>query len=69
MVDRIQLSVPTYMIIDGQWAIALPGSVFDVPSAASFSSKTAAILSPTEAAGTLASHGKATPVRNVRTGF
>jgi hypothetical protein len=67
MVDRIQLSVPTYMIVDGQWAIAQPGSVLDVPSAAAFSPSTAKVL--TEPAGSLASHGKATPVRNVRTGF
>jgi hypothetical protein len=67
MVDRIQLSVPTYMQLDGQWQIAQTGSIIDVPNKASFSASTATIL--TEPAGSLASHGKPTPVRNVRTGF
>jgi len=68
MVDRIQINVPTYMQLDGQWQIVLPGTVCDVPSAASFTGGTAAPATVVnETAGALASHGKPTPVRNVRT--
>lgn len=67
MTDRIQLKTECYMQVDGQWQIALPGSVFDVPDARSFSAATASILSPSETAGTLALHGKPTSVRGLRT--
>lgn len=67
MVDRITIAVPTYMFLDNQWQIVYPGSVIDVPTAANFSSSTHV---PTrETAGSLASHGGPTPVRNVRRGF
>ena len=66
MVDRIRLEVPIYMPIDGQWDIVLPGTVLDVASATAFATGHVTILSPSEPAGTLASHGKPTPVRNVR---
>jgi hypothetical protein len=64
MADRIVINVPTYMVLDGQWQIVYPGSVVDVPSAASFTAVSTVIA---DAAGTLRSHGKPTPVRNVRT--
>lgn len=67
MVDRITINVPTYMQLDGQWQIVDIGSVVDVPDARAFSPSTITNLSPAEAAGSLATHGKPTPVRNVRT--
>ena len=67
MVDRIQLKDTVYMQLDGLWQLVYSGSVVDVPSALAFSAAHASILSPTEAAGSLAAHGKPTPVRNVRT--
>ena len=63
MVDRVQLNVECYMPLDGQWQIVLAGTVFDCPTASTFGSATKL----TESAGTLASHGKPTPVRSVRT--
>jgi hypothetical protein len=67
MVDRIQLNTQVYMQVDGLWQIAQPGSVLDVPAASAFASGHIIQLSPAEAAGVLASHGKATIVRGVRT--
>ena len=66
MVDRIQLTKATYMRLDGLWQIADVGCVMDVPLASAFHPSTAVVLSPAEAAGTLASHGLPTPVRNIR---
>ena len=68
MVDRIQVNVyrGIHIKCDGQWAVCLNGSVFDVPSAAAFAPKTIIQLSPGEPAGTLAPHGGPTPVRNVK---
>lgn len=68
MVDRITVNVPTYMNLDGQWQIVLPGSVIDVPTAGAFSPSTHTRVR-NETAGSLASHGGPTPVRNIRTGF
>ena len=65
MTDRITILTPTYMKADGQWQIVYPGSVLDVPSASAFAGA-ASVNSPIEAAGTLASHGGPTPVRNFR---
>lgn len=65
MVDRITITVPTYMNLDNQWQIVYPGSVIDVPSAANFSSANSTPVR--ETAVSLRSHGKPTPVRNVRT--
>jgi hypothetical protein len=67
MVDRIQITKECYMELDGQGQIVLPGSIVDVPSADAFSGATIQRLSPAEAAGVLASHGKPTRVRNIRT--
>ena len=67
MTDRIQLTQPVYMKLDGQWRIVYGGSVMDVPSAGAFSAQHVTILSPSEPAGTLAAHGGPTPVRNIRT--
>lgn len=64
MVDRIQITVPTYMHLDGQPQIVLPGTVIDVPTASAFRGSSIPVA---ETAGALASHGKPTPVRNVRT--
>jgi hypothetical protein len=64
MPDRITITVPTYMELDGQGQIVLPGSIIDVAAAQSF----AAVSTLTTAGGgTLASHGKPTPVSKVRT--
>jgi hypothetical protein len=63
MVDRIQVIATMYMKWDGLWRIVCPGNVCDVPSAAAFSPTCVKVLSPGEAAGSLASHGGATPVR------
>lgn len=67
MVDRVQLLTTCYMPLDGQWQIVYPGTVCDVPSQIAFAPTMITVLSPTEPAGTLGSHGKATAVRNVRT--
>jgi len=63
MVDRIQITKPTYMNLDGQWQIVEAG-VIDVPSGGSYRGS-AVILQETP--GALAPHGKATPVRNIVT--
>ena len=65
MTDRITITIPTYMQADGQWQIVYPGSVLDVPAAGKFGA-VSSTLSPAEPAGTLASHGGPTPVRNFR---
>jgi len=62
MADRIQINVPTYMPVEGQWQIIYPGSVIDVPSAVTYRGPTT-ILSPTETAAPVTIP---TPVRNVR---
>lgn len=67
MTQRYQLTKPTYMPLDGLWQVVMPGTVFDAPDADGVHTSTAVKLSPTEPAGTLGSHGKATAVRNVRT--
>lgn len=64
MPDRVQLTQTCYMQLDGQWQLVYPGTVIDMPSAPHPSQAT--VLSPAEPAGSLASHGKPTPVRNVR---
>ena len=68
MTDRITITVPMcYMPLDGQWQIVLSGTVIDVPSAIPYAGA-CTLLSPAEAPGKVASHGKPTPVRGVRTG-
>lgn len=67
MVKRIQLLKDTYLLLDGQGQIAMCGSVIDVPDSFNIRSAEATQLSPGEAAGSLASHGKPTPVRKIRT--
>lgn len=67
MTQRYVLTAPCYMPLDGQWQICFPGTVFDAPDTMGVHTSTATKLSPSEPAGTLASHGKPTPVRNVRT--
>lgn len=62
---RIQLNAPIYANVDGQWRIVEAGTVLDVPSI-TFSAAQITVLSPGEAAGTLAPHGGPTPVRNFR---
>lgn len=64
MPDRITLTSDTYMQLDGQWQVVLRGSVIDVPSHAPFQ---AVATKETEGASPLASHGKPTGVRNLRT--
>lgn len=64
--SRIQLNVPTYMPVDGQWCIVQPGSVIDLPADVVISASSTVPLA--EAPGTLAPHGRATSVRNVRKG-
>jgi len=66
MVDRVQLTQTCYMQLDGQWQLVYPGAVMDVATAAAFNPAHVTVLSPGEAAGALASHGKPTPVRNIR---
>lgn len=65
MVDRITITTPTHMPLDGQWQVVLPGSVIDVPDAGAYSTKNTVPVRG--GGGTLASHGKPTPVRNIRT--
>ena len=66
MVKRIQLLQDIYMPLDSQWQVVLSGSVVDVPDSFNISAKQSTQLSPAEAASTLAAHGKATSVRDVR---
>lgn len=66
MTDRIQITQVCWIFADGQPQVVCPGSVFDVDSANKYAG-TSITLSPGEPAGALASHGKPTPVRNVRT--
>jgi len=61
MVDRIQITTPTYMQLDGQWQIVQSG-VVDVPSAATFRGVAVPIA---ETASALHVHGKPTSVRGV----
>lgn len=63
---RIQINVPTYMPLDGQWQIVLPGSVVDLPAGLTIS-PSCTVETFSESPGTLAAHGKPTPVRNIRT--
>lgn len=65
MVDRITLKQECYMQLDGQWQIVLPGSVIDVASASAFHDSHKQTVQTNT--GTLASHGKPTPVSNIRT--
>jgi hypothetical protein len=74
MVDRIQINSPIYMRLDGQWQVVLSGTVCDVSDSTVYTYNPAAhlgvppiVLSPGEPAGSLASHGYPTPVRNVKT--
>lgn len=62
MPDRIQITSPTYMRVDGQWDIVLGGSVIDVPSADNFKNHTKL----TETPGAIPSGHGATSVRNLR---
>lgn len=63
---RYQLKVDLYMPLDDQWSIVQSGTVFDDATTVNYSPAHVTVLSPTEPAGALAPHGKATPVRNVR---
>ena len=65
--NRYQLKVDTYMPLDGQWQLVQCGTVFDDNAVVNYSPATVIQLSPGESSGTLASHGKASPVRSVRT--
>jgi hypothetical protein len=64
MTDRIQLTRPVYMPLQGQWQIVDIGSVIDVASAGKFSSAHITVLA--ETAGPLV-NSQHTPVRNIRT--
>jgi len=64
--QRVQISVPHFMQLDGQWQVVMPGSVVDMPTAGPVAPTTATVLAETP--GNLAPHGKPTPVRNIRTG-
>ncbi len=63
--QRVKITVPTYMPVDGQWQIVYPGSVVDLPADVKLTGNS---IDQTfvESPGTLAPHGKATPVRNFR---
>ena len=63
--SRIQINVPTYMSVDGQWQIVLPGSVIDLNAKTNISTSCCVPLA--ESPGTLAPHGGSTSVRNLRT--
>lgn len=65
MVDRITLSKPVYMELDGQWQIVYGGSVIDVPDATKFEK----IATVEKGTGTLTLPTKARPHANVRRGF
>ncbi len=65
--NRYQLKVDTYMPLDGQWQLVQCGTVFDDNAIVNYNPATVTKLSPGEASTTLSSHGKATPIRNVRT--
>ena len=62
---RVQINVPTYMQVDGQWQIVYPGSVVDLPANVVIS-PSCTVTSFSEAPGNLADHGKTTSVRNLR---
>jgi len=65
---RYQLTKDVYMPLDGQWQIVQAGSVFDDNTLVNYHPSTVTVLSPGEpAAAALSTHGKATPVRGVRT--
>ena len=69
---RVQVRVPTWMIVDSQPMVVMPGSVIDLPGSVSVSATSHTTLGTTapatgEAPGTLGSHGGATSVRNLRT--
>lgn len=63
---RVRINTTTYMPVDGQWQIVLSGSVIDLPPDVRL---TGSSVDQTfsEPPGMLAAHGKATPVRNLRT--
>jgi hypothetical protein len=63
---RVQIDRPTYLQLDGQWQVVLPGSVIDLPTGLTLS-PSCILASFVESPGNLASHGKPTPVRNIRT--
>lgn len=64
---RYQLTKDVYMPLDGQWRIVQSGTVFDDDTNRRYDASCVIILSPGEPAIALAAHGKATPVRGVRT--
>jgi hypothetical protein len=64
MSDRITLTQPLYIPVQGQWTIVYGGSTLDVPSAAIFDSKHVTNVS-LGGGGTLV-NGKTTPVSNFR---
>lgn len=60
---RVQINTPTYMPVDGQWQIVLPGSVIDLPAGLGISTScTTPVTAASATPGTLAPHGKATSV-------
>ena len=63
--QRVQINVPTYMKVDGQWTIVYPGSVIDCDATTKITGNSA-LTTFSEAPGTLAEHGKSTSVRNFR---
>lgn len=61
--SRVQINVPTYMPVDGQWQIVYPGSVVDLPPTVQISAvATTPVIAAAATPGTLAPHGQATPV-------
>ena len=69
MVDRITITKPTYMQVEGQWCIVDPGSVVDVLDGSKFHGSNATPVAETVdkiANDTAGQKAKAMPVRNMR---
>lgn len=61
--NRVQINKPTYMEVDGQWQIVLPGSVIDLPATVNVSPVcTTPVIAAATTPGTLAPHGRSTSV-------
>ena len=68
MPDRITLTKPTYMQLEGQWQIVESGSVLDVLDGAKFAGSSSPVAEPATAiANNVAGRQlKAMPMRRVR---
>jgi hypothetical protein len=64
MVDRVTFNVATFMKVQGQWVIVLPGSVIDVDAASNYAASSLSAVVP--GTGTLLNGTHNNPFANYR---